>query len=190
MAAEENDVVYLFASTAARGSASGDVMEQIWNDYIIPSLPSNVIPDVGGGSPIAKVYELLSNIEKEGSDDVIRIYSDEGDIKKYTSKSLSKFAPTLYAAGRVPNERGELEDDPHAEKRIELRGVPRTATVNVSGTKMREYLESGDVEKFVQNLPPAIQGDGEEIFKRLGGKQKVQGEALLRKYIRGVFSIR
>lgn len=191
MAAAENDVVYLLASISSRGSTSGDVMSQIWDEYILPTLPGNVIPEVGGGSPVSKVYQLLQDAEEEGSDDIFRIYSDSGDIKKYTPKALSKSAPTLYAAGRKTNAKGEEEDDEDVSKRIELRGVPRTDTVNVSGTKMREYLETGEMDKFIENLPPSIQGQGEEIFEKLGGKKPtdIKSEAVLRKYIRSTLAI-
>lgn len=175
MAASENDVVYLLASTASRGSASGDIMSQIWEEYILPTLPSNVISDVSGGSPVKKVYDLLKQAEAEGSDDVFRIYSDEFDISKFTPEKLKKAAPTLYGK--------DSSDETDPASRIELRGVSRGSTVNVSGTAMRKYLETGDTENFIANLPPAIQDRGQEIFKKLSG------EKTLREYVRSVFSI-
>lgn len=157
IAAEENDIVYLLASTTPRGSASGDTMKQVWNEYILPTLPANVIPDVSEGSPVGKVYKIIQRAEEESSTDIFRIYSDKDDITKYNSKKLCKVAPKLY---------GSFDN----KKQIELRGIPRTATVNVSGTKMREYLLVGDIVRFIENLPGPIQGMGEEIFKKLGGK--------------------
>lgn len=191
IAAAENDFVYLLASISSRESTSGDVMTQIWDKYIIPTLPINVIPSIGSGSPVSKVYDLLETAEKEGSGDIFRIYSDSVDIKKYTSKSLSKAAPRLYETGRKTNASGEEVDDEDVSKRIELRGVLRTDTVNISGTKMREYLKTGEMDKFIEHLPPTLQDRGEEIFEKLGGKKHsdVLSDAVLRKYIRSTLAI-
>lgn len=191
IAAAENDVVYLLASISSRESTSGDVMSQIWDEYIIPTLPINVIPDISGGSPVSKVYDLLETAEKEGSGDIFRIYSDSVDIKKYTPKSLSKAAPRLYETGRKTNASGEEVDDEGVSKRIELRGVLRTDTVDISGAKMREYLKAGEMDKFIEHLPPALQDNGEEIFEKLGGKKPgdVRSDAVLRQYIRSTLAI-
>lgn len=155
IAAEENDEVHLFVSTSDRTRKGempiyGEDMKRIWDDYIEPSLPDNV-KVIYGGVPVQHVYEDLENAE-DARDRVttFRIYSDSEDILKYTDASLMKSAPKLF-------ERGQ----------IELRGVDRNETVNVSGTKMRELMANGDVKNFKKFLPPAIQQYAREILQIL-----------------------
>jgi len=169
IASEENDEVHLFVSTSDRTrkgemSIYGEDMKRIWDDYIEPSLPDNV-KVIYGGVPVQHVYEDLENAE--ASRDRVtkfRIYSDSEDILKYTDASLMKSAPKLF-------ERGQ----------IELRGVDRNETVNVSGTKMRAMLAAGDVKSFAAFLPPAVRGNAAQIISIL--TRKPMGEALLRKYV-------
>ena len=152
IAASENDEVLLFVSTSDRTRKGempiyGADMKRIWDDYLEPSLPSNV-EVVYGGVPVQHVYEELEKAEA-ARDKVttFRIYSDVEDILKYTDASLMKSAPTLF-------ERGQ----------IERRGVDRNETVNVSGTKMREFMANGDVKNFKKFLPPAVQQYAREIL--------------------------
>ena len=152
IAAEENDEVLLFVSTSDR-TRKGEIpiygvdMKRVWDDYIEPSLPSNV-QVVYGGIPVQHVYEELENAEtSRDRTTTFRIYSDVEDILKYTDVSLSKSAPTLFSRGQ-----------------IERRGVDRNETVNVSGTKMREYMANGDVKNFKKFLPQAIQQYAREIL--------------------------
>lgn len=155
IAAEENDEVLLFVSTSDRTRKGempiyGEDMKRVWDDYIEPSLPGNV-QVVYGGIPVQHVYEELENAE--AARDLIttfRIYSDVEDILKYTDASLAKSAPKLFARGQ-----------------IERRGVDRSETVNVSGTKMREYMANGDIKNFKKFLPPAVQQYAREILQIL-----------------------
>jgi len=171
IAAEENDKVILFVSTTDRARSgelrvSGDTMQEIWWNYIEPTLPSNVIPDYGG-IPVSKVYAELEKAEAAGSQDVFSIYSDDEDILKYTDESLKQSAPMLLAKGQ-----------------IKLRGVSRSETVPVSGTEMREFLEDGDMVGFIALLPRAVQKHGREIFDML--QDEIVGESLLRKYVKTI----
>lgn len=169
IAANENDSVILFVSTSDRSrpgeiKISGNTMHKIWKESIEPTLPGNVFPNYGG-VPVTSVYKALENAEAEGSTDTFVIYSDDEDILKYTDEKLKKSAPALFANGQ-----------------IERRGISRTETVQVSGTKMREFLRDGNVERFVSSLPPAIQDRGKEVFDLLKGE--FIGKYLLRRYIK------
>jgi hypothetical protein len=84
---------------------------------------------------------------------VFVIYSDIEDIKKYTDKMLMPYIPTLLAAGQV-----------------QRRGVDRNETVNVSGTKMRQFIVTGDVKSFANFLPPALQPNAQKIYSMLAPK--------------------
>lgn len=152
IAAEENDEVLLFVSTSDR-TRKGEMpifgvdMKRVWDDYIEPSLPGNV-QVVYGGIPVQHVYEELENAEvARDRVTTFRIYSDTEDVLKYTDASLSKSAPRLFSRGQ-----------------IERRGVDRNETVNVSGTKMREYMANGDVKNFKKFLPNEIRQYASEIL--------------------------
>lgn len=171
IAARENDELHLFVSTSDRTRPGempiyGADMKRIWDEFLEPSLPSNV--DVTyGGSPVGHLYQELEQAEQEGSADTFQIYSDKEDILKYTDASLGKVAPTLLSAGQILR-----------------RGVDRNETVNVSGTKMRALLSAGDVEGFARFLPPAVQSHSGKIIDIL--RRKPMGEALLRRYVKSL----
>ena len=133
----------------------GKDMEVIWKKYIEKSLPGNCMPPIytHGNSPVNEMMKFLERVEKEGSEDVFVIYSDIEDIKKYTDKMLMPYMPTLLAAGQV-----------------QRRGVDRNETVNVSGTKMRQFIVTGDVKSFANFLPPALQMHSQEIYSMLAPK--------------------
>jgi hypothetical protein len=104
-----------------------------------------------GGVPVQHVYEELEKAEASRDRTVtFRIYSDIEDILKYTDASLTKSAPRLFSRGQ-----------------IERRGVDRNETVNVSGTKMREYMANGDVKNFKKFLPEEIRQYAREILSIL-----------------------
>lgn len=154
IASSENDVVHLLVSVSDRGKTSGDTMVRIWREYILSTLPSNVILQLGAGSPVKKTFDILGAAEASGSSEMFRIYSDARDISKYTPEKLQRVAPHLLRGGQ-----------------IELRGVSRTETINVSGTMMRRFIESGDRDGFVEHLPRLLQSQGFEIFDLLKGRQ-------------------
>lgn len=170
IAANENDEVKLYVSLSDRKRPGelpilGSAMQQIWQEYLEPNLPGNVEVTYGG-SPVGNLYAELESAEAEGSRDTYVIYSDVEDILKYTDQALSKSAPKLFKRGK-----------------IERRGVKRTETVNVSGTKMREYLAAGKVKAFGRFLPPPAQPFAKEIIEILTG-EGAMGEGLLKDYVR------
>lgn len=169
IAAQENDEVRLFVSQLDRTRKgevpiSGADMLKIWDRFIEPSLPGNVEVSYVN-VPVQEVYRELESAEEAKETDVtFVIYSDDQDILKYTDKNLSKSAPALFSNGQ-----------------IERRGVSRSETVDVSGTKMRAMLAAGDAEGFSKFLPPAIQGNSQEIIDILS--KRPMGESLLRSFV-------
>ena len=167
LAASENDLVKLYVSTSDRKrkgemTISGEVMAAIWNAFIEESLPDNVEIEYGG-SPIRKAYEFLGAENEAGSDDTYTIYSDPADMERsWQTKSLEKYMPDLYN-----------------RRQLVLEPVQRTETIDVSGTKMRQWLSTGDKEEFTAHLPSSLQPHGEEIWQMLLGPT---GEALVRQY--------
>jgi len=114
----------------------------------------------------------LKQAAAEGSDDIFRVYSDEFDITKFTPEKLKKAAPTLYGKGSYEDDKESYEAKKDVSSRIELRGVSRGSTVNVSGTAMRNYLEAGDMKNFIANLPSAVQDKGQEIYKKFKSEER------------------
>lgn len=139
LAARECDIVHVYASTSDRDNVSGQAMLKVWKELIEPVLPDNV--DVTyGGSPVANVYKELDRADKAQSTDEFSIYSDPTDVEKnYPDDRLAKVAPELMQL-----------------RAIVRRPVTRTSTVDVSGTKMREFLVSDDFKSFAKMTPKQV----------------------------------
>ena len=182
IASKENDEVHLFVSTSDRKRPGeiailGSDMTNIWKVYLEPIMPDNVVIKYGG-SPVANVYVELGEANEQGSKNTFAIYADPTDLSQnFSNISLNKYAGNLLS-----------------NKQIKLRPIQRTQTKDVSGTKMREYLATGDAASFISNLPDGV--DGSAIWDILSSaklsvvtpKQKVskkiaQKESLLHSYI-------
>lgn len=171
IAVNENDVVLLFVSLSDRKRSNelpilGSTMQQIWLEFIEPSLSTKVTVSYGG-VPVGKIYKELERAETINSPDIYSIYSDLEDIQNYSDKSLIKSAPTLFSNNQIIK-----------------RGINRSETIQVSGTTMRELLTNGDLKQFITFLPKTIQTHGKEIFKMLGGSVSNVNESLLKIYIK------
>ena len=192
LAAGQNDEVLLFVSLSDRDSISGAGMTKVWKELIEPTLPGNVKVTYGG-SPVGNVYKVLGDADKAGSKDTFTVYSDPTDAAE-NYKTLDRYAGTLMAAGQV-----------------KVQPVPRTSTVNVSGTQMRQWFDADDKKAFVSKLPKGIDGNkvwdilksspvakpapkakkpaaaATKIATAAAGKKKSRTEGLLRSYIRLLF---
>jgi hypothetical protein len=156
-AASENDRVIVFYSTADRArpgelAVSGENSSRIMNEYVSHSLPGNVSL-VASKVPVRSVFELLTEVDNI-SNDSYAIYSDSEDIARY--RTISKYAPNLANSRRIDlKEMARGEDSP-----------------NISGTSMRNFIMSGDVNAFRAGLPLLLRPKAEEIFDLLGGVHK------------------
>lgn len=140
LAAVENDDVHLYVSLSDRDSISGKGMTQVWKELIEPSLPTNVTVTYGG-SPVGNVYKELGDAEKAGSPDTFTVYSDPTDAAE-NYKTLDRYAGGLIAKGQV-----------------EIQSVPRTSTVDISGTQMRQWFDADDKASFVAKMPYMVDGN-------------------------------
>lgn len=165
-AANENDNVVVYTSSSDRLRKGefpiyGDDFVQIWSDILIPALPKNVKVRFVD-SPVRSVMHELGWFEQRLTQDaasvpVINLYSDKDDIEtNFKQEDLNKY-PALLQAGKI--------------NKI---GVERTSTVNVSGTKMREFLQNNDKESFLKNLPPVGNKDKEEIWNILSSRRPAE----------------
>ncbi len=163
LAAKENDKVKVFVSLSNRERPGevpilGSDMQTIWKGHIEPSLPGNVEVHYVK-QPVRSVYEETGNDNTANAENTYRIYSDPEDLaQNYPEKSLIKYAGNLYS-----------------KNQIIPRAVQRTETVDVSGTKMRQYLEAGDEKSFIKNLPKGV--DGKAIWDILRQSAKAAQSA-------------
>lgn len=219
--APENDLVLVFISYTSRGTKAGGKanpgreiavpgetpvfgqdMRYIWEQLLIPNLklPSNVMlrtpSDGAPKSPIRAVFDVLvavhdakvagessvkipyTNVSVDPEDVVLTIYSDNIDIEQNY--------PDEYMTRTFPGSYGTL---------IRKYGVPRSSTVQISGTKMREMLCKGDREGFIPMLPPLPRRIAEEVFDTLStsatqmcprSEWKKVGEGIIRRMVREV----
>jgi hypothetical protein len=143
LAAQENDEVRVFVSLGDRDHISGKGMGIVWADIIEPSLPANVKVSYGG-APVGEVFKVIGDANKDGSDDTFSIYSDPVDTaERY--KTLDRYAGDLIAKGQV-----------------KLRPVPRSSTVDISGTQMRQWFDADDQASFIAKMPKGI--DGKKVW--------------------------
>lgn len=147
LAARECDEVHLYVSVsdrAKKGEAPvlGADMAMLWKATIEKSLPANVKVTYGG-SPIGNIWKELGAANESKSQDDFVLYSDPVDMaQNFKEPLLEKYCGDLYARGHV-----------------RLRPVDRANTVEVSGTRMREFLAAGDKENFIKFLPKGIDVD-------------------------------
>lgn len=158
-AAKENERVVVYTSSSDRVRKGefpikGEDFVQIWSDILIPNLPKNVSVKFVD-SPVRACLHELAWLEQKAAidkDDVptVSLYSDKEDVEaNFKDSDLEKY-PTLLSGGKV--------------RKV---GVSRSDTVNVSGTKMREFLQTGDKAGFFAHLPPVSQKDKEAIWNIL-----------------------
>lgn len=195
----------------------GSDMKHIWEKILKPNLelPGSVkllTPGESGigPSPVSNVFKVCEafkaayesgsetfevphlNVTARVDETVISIYSDSEDIVNNYPDALmrDKFGELWAGIG------ADCESPC-----IQGVGIPRTATVEISGTKMREMLCAGDIEGFSAMLPPmsnaARRNVGEILSQSIAagcplerrepaGRPSAMGEALLRAYIRSL----
>ena len=175
MAASENDLVKLFVSTSDRKRKGefpilGADMVRVWKEELEGAMPGNVEIEYGG-SPVRKVYDALGVADKDPTnEDTLVVYSDPTDTaQNYPEENLEKYCPTLRSSGQCVL---AAEENPGAFTRGE--GTP-----NISGTKVRTMLETGDFEGFAAAMPQGV--NAQNIFDILA--KKPANENLLRSYV-------
>jgi hypothetical protein len=173
-AAAENDKVILFVSTSDRMRKGefpiyGNDMKRIWKEELELVMPSNVQIKYGG-SPVRKVYQAVEEAcasDQEG--DVFTIYSDPEDTaQNYPQDARDRYMEPMCSVGKVI-----FAAESNPEKFTRGKGTP-----DVSGGKLRHYLESNNFKKFAQNMPPGV--NAQNIFNILRSRLK---ENLVRDFV-------
>jgi len=158
-AAKENDRVVVYTTSKSRIERNqfpikGEDFIKLWSDIFIPYLPKNVkvkFVDSPVRSVVHELGWLEQSLTKDGSNvPTVNLYSDKDDVEaNFKDEDLNKF-PELLKTGKINKV-----------------GVERSSTVNISGTRMREFLQTGDKESFLKYLPPVSQSEKEEIWDTL-----------------------
>lgn len=146
-AAQENDAVILFVSLADRARPdevviSGADAARIWKDHLIAIMPANVnMVYLTNESPVRRIYKVLGEADPNGSVNYV-VYGDPDDIAaNFSEESVQKYLGDLYSNGKLT-----------------FRTIPRHMTADISGTKMRQWLEDGNAAEFIAHLPPGVDG--------------------------------
>jgi hypothetical protein len=154
-AASENEWVLLNVSLSDRATKGSDFvilgndMKNIWMGILSKLLPKNVHVQYTPGkykSPVEASYEKLKELDASGFKGAVNMYYGGEDAGRY--KAIPKYAPNVNV-NHVPLER--------------LHGI--------SGTKMREFLQTGDKESFIANSPDISPEFKEKMWQILTTKK-------------------
>ncbi len=201
-ASNENDLVLVFVSYTSRGvkvstkkgqktegPMTGEVpvfgqdMAYIWENLLLPNLViksnTKIIPPSGlSASPIRNVYDTIDKLYNSIKNDdkfvvvpffnkkvaaqelIIRCYSDDVDIDiNFPDERMRQTYNAVFDAKNPP--------------KIEKIGVSRNSTINISGTKMRQFLLNDDRESFQKLLPPLPADVSDQIYGILSKSAKL-----------------
>lgn len=158
----KNVVVYVSLSDRKRsGEATifGKDMSDIWKNHLMKIMPENVkIAFLQKESPIRKIYATLGMAEESLLGEKYKIYGDPSDLQKnFDEEKLKVHFPNLINGSR-----------------LELCPVSRKNEFQISGTEMRKYLDEGDKDRFMANLPDQV--DKEKIWDIL--KKSIESQFL------------
>ena len=222
-AEQENDQVNVYVSYSSRGVKKrtrkgvkyedpipgeapvfGKDMEYIWDNILTPDnlqytdtnvsiiTPnmSQVRSPVKAGFMVADAFkdsynnneqtwlDPISNIEYETSRTIITFYCGEDDLSRYNDNTMIKYYEDLYASNL-----------------INVIGIPRV--VAISGTEMREYLCSGNVNMLMSMLPSSLSEESKQQIADIlvqsvscgypSSRDIVKVESLIRRYVKLLF---
>lgn len=157
-AAKECDKVFLFVSTKDR-ARTGEIpltweqMAPVWKQFLEKAMPKNV-KVVYHPAPIRGTMDTLIEANADpANENTYIVYSDAEDLaKNFPERAKQKYMNRLLANDQVI-----------------FKPFERAAGVNISGTKMRQFLQTGDIKSFISGLPEPVQLYGPKIFQMLGG---------------------
>lgn len=216
---QENDKVNVYVSYSSRGVKKrtrkgvkfevpiegeapvfGKDMEYIWNDIltsdnlgytdtnvsIITPRESGIASPVKAGFDVAGAFkeakesglehwtDPISGETYNTNETTITFYCGEDDLNRYSDEMMTRYYGDLYSSGL-----------------ISVVGIPRV--VSISGTKMRQYLMSGDVESLKQMLPAGLSDENKEKIAvtltrsvelgRPSSQELSTNESLIRNYV-------
>jgi hypothetical protein len=113
------------------------------------------------------MYELrsaISNLVRQSEETVVTLYGDPEDAARRVDDIIN-------------NEKNAID----LTRKVVAGSVPRESSGGISGTKMREFLSTGQREQFMKNLPDFLNEDSKPAIWNSLSKSKVsQSENLLK----------
>lgn len=137
----ECDEALIVTSTAGRGEIPSGIMIDAWKVVLEPQFHHdypNATLIITSESPLDVAVDKIRELKNVVSKFVF--YSDEEDSK-------AKYSPAKMA---------DRIRDPIALSKLQQVGVPRSETVQISGTRMREFIVADDKESFDRFVPQTL----------------------------------
>jgi len=137
----ECDEALIITSTAGRGEIPSGIMIDAWKAVLEPQFHRdypNATLIITSESPLDIAVDKMKELKNVVSKFVF--YSDEEDARV-------KYSPAKMA---------ERIRDPEALAKLQQVGVPRTETVDISGTKMRQFIADDDKGAFDRYVPQSL----------------------------------
>lgn len=149
LATKECDEVLVLTSTSGRDELPSGVMIDAWRAVLEPQFHAdypNATLIITSDSPLALAIDKMRELKNVVSSFVF--YADDED-------SAGKYSRAKLEA---------MVRDPVIVEKLRQRPVPRSETVSISGTKMREFLKGGDKESFEKFLPVTLSPEMKERY--------------------------
>lgn len=171
--ADGNELILVYVSTSGRDEIDSSDMVPLWKNYYLPAIQSTygnkvAIRFTKGLSPMFELRSSISNMIRQSDETTVTLYGDPDDAQERVDNIINNEKNTIDLRGRVF-----------------AGAVPRELSGGISGTKMREFLASGDRLQFIQNLPDFLSDESKAaVWDSLSRNFAVQKENLLKNYVR------
>ena len=161
LASKECDEALIITSTAGRDELPEGSMTDAWTTILeqqfhkdYPNATLSMTSDSPLNVAVGKIKVLKDVVSK------FVFYSDDEDAKGQ------------YSIGRLSN----LIKDPAAIEKLEQRGVPRSETIQISGTQMRAFLSADDKKSFELFVPQTLNKAMKDKYWKIlkGEREKIQ----------------
>lgn len=148
-AARECDEALIITSTSGRDELPPGVMIDAWKAVLEPQFHRDypnatliITPDSPLQLAIDKMRQLKDVVNK------FVFYSDDEDARgKYSREKLA-----------------DMMRDPVAASKFQQMPVPRSETIQISGTRMRQFLAADDRESFDRYVPQTLDSDMKDKY--------------------------
>jgi hypothetical protein len=149
LAAQECDEVLVITSTSGRDELPPGVMIDAWKTVLEPQFHRdypNVTLVITSDSPLQLAVDKMRQLKNVVSKFVF--YSDDDDARgKYSAEKMSNYIR-----------------DPIAFEKFQQRPVMRSETVQISGTRMRQFLAADDKESFDSYVPQTLSQEMKDTY--------------------------
>lgn len=172
LATQECDEVLVITSDTGRQELAPGVMIDAWHELLEPQFHRdypNATLVISPVSPLRFAVDKMRMLKNVVNKFVF--YADDKDAQeRYTFEKMESFVK-----------------DPIAMQKYVPRPVPRSQTVPISGTQMREFLTSGDKSSFEKFLPPGMDQKQKDRYWLILGGSSTSNESAGRPVIQALY---